>query len=86
VVAEGDMVVTEHEEIWHWDSGETVTLPFVSVQRVRDGKILVWKDYWDQQTLLDAAPRSWHDRLDAADLSWAYDARAAPGNINFDMP
>jgi len=74
VVAEGDTVMTEHEEVWHWESGESVTLPFVSVQRVRDGKIVLWKDYWDQQTLMGAAPRAWHDRLEGADLSWVFDA------------
>ncbi len=74
MVAEGDMVVTEHVEVWHWPSGETVALPFVSVQQVRDGKIMVWKDYWDQQTLMNAAPASWHERLDNADLSWIFDA------------
>lgn len=74
VVAEGDAVVTEHAETWVWESGETVTLPFVSVQRVRDDKIILWKDYWDQQTLMNAAPASWHERLDTADLSWVFDA------------
>jgi limonene-1,2-epoxide hydrolase len=74
VVAEGDVVVTEHAETWHWDSGESVTLPFVSVQRVRRDKIVLWKDYWDQQTLMAAAPASWHERLDNADLSWVFDA------------
>ena len=74
VVAEGDTVVTEHAETWRWESGETVTLPFVSVQRVRGDRIVLWKDYWDQQTLMAAAPRSWHDRLDGADLSWVFDA------------
>lgn len=74
VVAEGDVVVTEHAETWVWESGETVTLPFVSVQTVRDGKIAVWKDYWDQQTLMEAAPASWHERLETADLSWVFDA------------
>jgi limonene-1,2-epoxide hydrolase len=74
VVSEGDTVVTEHEEVWHWETGESVTLPFVSVQRVRDGKIVVWKDYWDQQTLMAAAPPAWHDRLEHADLSWVFDA------------
>ena len=29
VVAEGDTVVTEHAETWHWHTGEVVTLPFV---------------------------------------------------------
>jgi len=74
VVAEGDVVVTEHEETWRWPTGESVTLPFVSVQHVRDGTITLWKDYWDQATLMDAAPQSWHDRLDSADLSWVFDA------------
>jgi limonene-1,2-epoxide hydrolase len=74
VVAGGDTVVTEHEEIWHWESGEHVVLPFVSVQRIRDDKILLWRDYWDQQTLMQAAPASWHERLETADLSWVYDA------------
>lgn len=74
VVAEGDLVVTEHAETWVWESGEEVTLRFVSVQRVRNGKIVLWKDYWDQQTLMAAAPASWHQRLEAADLSWVFDA------------
>ena len=74
VVADGDHVVTEHAETWHWPTGETVTLPFVSVQRVVDGTILLWKDYWDYQTLMAAAPAAWHERLETADLSWVYDA------------
>lgn len=73
-VGEGDTVVTEHTETWTWPSGETVTLPFVSVQVVRDGVITLWKDYWDYQTLMSAAPQSWHERLATADLSWVFDA------------
>ena len=74
VVADGDVVVTEHVELWGWETGESVALPFVSVQTVRDGKIRLWKDYWDQQTLMAAAPPWWHERLATADLSWIYDA------------
>ena len=59
----GDIVVTEHAETWHWATGESVTLPFVSVQRVDGDHILVWRDYWDYQTLWNAAPAAWHDRL-----------------------
>ncbi len=73
-VADGDTVVTEHTETWRWASGEEVTLPFVSVQVVRDGTIVLWKDYWDYQTLMSAAPASWHERLADADVSWLYDA------------
>jgi limonene-1,2-epoxide hydrolase len=74
VVAEGDVVVTEHAETWHWPGGESVTLPFVSVQRIVGGTIVLWKDYWDYRTLMDAAPKDWEDRLANADLSWIYDA------------
>jgi limonene-1,2-epoxide hydrolase len=74
VVAEGDTVITEHVEVWRWESGEEVALPFVSVQRVHDGRIVLWKDYWNQPTLMDAAPASWHERLANADLSWVFDA------------
>ena len=73
-VADGDTVMTEHAETWRWASGEEVTLPFVSVQVVRDGTITLWKDYWDYQTLMAAAPASWHERLADADVSWLFDA------------
>jgi limonene-1,2-epoxide hydrolase len=74
VVVGGEHVVTEHREVWHWPTGETASLPFVSMMVVRDGVIVVWKDYWDFATLMDAAPAVWHQRLADADLSWVYDA------------
>jgi limonene-1,2-epoxide hydrolase len=74
IVANGEHVVTEHAETWHWPGGEQVTLPFVSVQHVVDGTIVLWKDYWDYQTLMNAAPADWQERLATADLSWLYDA------------
>jgi limonene-1,2-epoxide hydrolase len=74
VVAQGETVVTEHAETWVWDTGEAVTLPFVSVQTIRGETIALWKDYWDQLTLMNAAPATWHERLERADLSWVFDA------------
>ena len=66
--------MTEHAETWHWPTGETVTLPFVSVQRVVGDHIVLWKDYWDYQTLMNAAPADWQERLASADLGWIFDA------------
>jgi limonene-1,2-epoxide hydrolase len=74
MVSQGGTVMTEHREVWHWESGETASLPFVSVMRVNGDVITLWKDYWDYTTLMQAAPESWHQRLADADLSWAYDA------------
>jgi limonene-1,2-epoxide hydrolase len=73
VVAEGGIVVTEHTETWHWPTGETVTLPFVSVQHVQGGTITLWTDYWDLGTLMGGAPAGWLDQLMAGDLSWVSD-------------
>jgi limonene-1,2-epoxide hydrolase len=63
MVADGEAVVTEHAETWHWKTGEQVTLPFVSVHVVRDGVIVRWWDYWDLQTLLGAAPAWWIEHI-----------------------
>jgi len=63
MVAEGDVVVTEHSETWHWHTGEQVTLPFVSVHELRDGAIIRWWDYWDLQTLMGAAPAWWIEHV-----------------------
>ena len=75
IAATGDTVMMEHAETWTWATGETVTLPFVTVHRVVDGKVLLWKDYWDYATLRQGAPADWEERLMAADVSsWLYDA------------
>ena len=63
MVAEGDMVILEHSEEWHWGTGETVVLPFVSVFELRDELIARWWDYWDLGTLMNAAPQWWIDHI-----------------------
>jgi len=73
-VAEGDTVITEHGEIWTWNSGETVTLPVVSVHVVQDGIIVLWKDYWNIPTLLASAPQAWSQEVATNDSSWRFDA------------
>jgi limonene-1,2-epoxide hydrolase len=63
VVADDHAVVTEHAEEWHWHTGESVVLPFVSVQEVRGEVIVRWHDYWDMQTLMNAAPQWWVEHI-----------------------
>jgi limonene-1,2-epoxide hydrolase len=74
VATSGDVVMVEHEETWQWPTGEAAVLPFVTVHRVVDGKILLWKDYWDYATLVDAAPPGWQESLLQGDISWVFDA------------
>ncbi|QUR67635.1 nuclear transport factor 2 family protein [Mycobacterium spongiae] len=74
LVANGSDVMYEHSETWRWDSGETAVLQFVSVHRAIDGKVTLWKDYWDMGSLVNQAPPTWMDDLAAADTSWIFDA------------
>ena len=63
MVCDGDVVITEHQEDWHFHTGEVVKLPFVSVMEVKDGKIALWRDYWDLNTLMQNAPQWWLDHV-----------------------
>ncbi|MGA8544299.1 MAG: nuclear transport factor 2 family protein [Mycobacterium sp.] len=74
LVSNGADVMYEHSETWNWSSGETAVLKFVSVHRVDDGKVTLWKDYWDMNSLVNQAPSDWLETLAKADTSWVFDA------------
>lgn len=74
VVSNGEDIMYEHSETWTWQTGETALLQFVSVLKVIDGKITLWKDYWDMGALTNFAPASWMADFAHADMSWIYDA------------
>jgi limonene-1,2-epoxide hydrolase len=74
LVTNGVDAMYEHSETWTWATGETAELRFVTVHRVVDGKVTLWKDYWDMGTLTSRAPADWLERLMTADMSWMFDA------------
>lgn len=74
LVADGEVVMYEHSETWTFSTGEVVELPFVTVHRVRAGRVCLWKDYWDFGAVAASAPPDWMEGLQAADTSWVYDA------------
>jgi ketosteroid isomerase-like protein len=53
----------EHTETWHFETGERVVNHFVTVHEVKDGRITLWRDYWDLNTLMSQAPQWWIERL-----------------------
>jgi limonene-1,2-epoxide hydrolase len=63
MVVAGGTVVTEHTEDWHFGDGVVVSLPFVSLHVIEDGRIKLWRDYWDLQTLLGSAPQWWLEHI-----------------------
>lgn len=74
LVANSSDAIYEHSETWTWPTGETAFLKFVTVHRVVDGKVALWKDYWDMGTMLSQAPATWLEDLAGTDTSWIFDA------------
>lgn len=76
LVADGADVIYEHSETWTFESGERGVLRFVTVHKVEHGKIAVWKDYWDFNSLVAFAPPNHFEKLAGGDTSWIFDASA----------
>jgi limonene-1,2-epoxide hydrolase len=74
LLTNGHDAMYEHHEEWEWASGETAVLRFVTVHRVHDGQVTLWKDYWDMGALADHAPPDWMSGFATADMSWVFDA------------
>ncbi|MFQ2876070.1 limonene-1,2-epoxide hydrolase family protein [Mycobacterium sp. TY814] len=76
LVSNGSDVMYEHSETWTFQTGEQGVLRFVTVHKVVDGKITVWKDYWDMNSLVAFAPPQHFENLAGGDTSWIFDASA----------
>jgi len=66
IVAEGDLVFTEHVEHWEFHTGEAFDHPFVSVIEIRDGLITRWHDYSNIANVVQQAPRWWLEHIGVA--------------------
>ncbi len=53
IVEEGDVILLEREELTFLKNGESVNLPVMDSFLLKDGKISVWREYWDLATLMD---------------------------------
>jgi limonene-1,2-epoxide hydrolase len=74
LVCNGPDVMYEHSDTWTFRTGEQGTLRFVTVHKIVGGKITVWKDYWDMNSLVSFAPPNHFENLAKADTSWVFDA------------
>ena len=69
MIGEGDLVMTEHTERWHFHTGEVIDHSFVSVTQLRDGKICRWHDYSNIPNITDNAPKWWLEHIITASTS-----------------
>lgn len=65
IVAEDRSVIVEHRERWHFKTGETVENHLVSVHEVSGGKVSLWRDYWDINSMISNAPQWWIEAVAA---------------------
>ncbi len=54
-----DTILVERTEVWHHPTGERATLRVAAVFKFSDGRISLWRDYWDAKTLFSQQPASW---------------------------
>jgi limonene-1,2-epoxide hydrolase len=59
LVADGDTMMVERTEVWHHRTGERATLRVAAVFKFREGKLILWRDYWDAKTLFAQQPATW---------------------------
>ncbi len=72
LLTNGVDVMYEHLVIYTSTNGETAKNPIVSVHKVKDGKVTLWKDYWDLNAI---ANTTWfQSSLAGGDMSWVFDA------------
>jgi limonene-1,2-epoxide hydrolase len=74
LLSNGSDVMYEHSETWTFTTGEQGVLRFVTVHKVIDGKVTVWKDYWDMNSLVSFAPPNHFGGPATGDTSWVFDA------------
>ncbi len=53
-LSSGDVVMNERTDVMRRTGGGTIELPVMGVFEVRDGKIAVWRDYFDLATVTAA--------------------------------
>jgi limonene-1,2-epoxide hydrolase len=74
LLSDGSNVMYEHSETWTFKTGEQGVLRFATVHTVVDGKVTLWKDYWDMNSLVSFAPPNYFEGLANGDTSWIFDA------------
>ena len=72
ILTNGVDVMYEHVITYTSTSGQTADNPIVSIHRVRDGEIVLWKDYCDFATF---SGMDWfrHSVVEP-DMTWVFDA------------
>lgn len=57
LVVDGETALLDHTETWTFKTGEKAVNPFATVHELKDGKIVLWSDYWDVNNFVSQFPQ-----------------------------
>lgn len=66
LVGDGDVVLCERDETWHFPSGATPSLRVMCTIELRDGLIARWREYWNRDELMSVMPPEFFAGVEAA--------------------
>jgi limonene-1,2-epoxide hydrolase len=67
IAAEGDAVLVERNETWHFPSGATPMLRVMcTIELDDDGKITAWREYWNGEELMSQMPPEFFEGVERA--------------------
>lgn len=67
MIAEADVVVTEHVELWGFGDGTVFEHPYVTVMEIGHGHIKRWFDYGDAGHIAANVPPGFFERASASE-------------------
>ena len=70
----GTDVMYEHHEEWHWTTGESAVLKFVSVHKVAERQDHAVEGLLGHGRAGQPCPPTWMEDFANADMSWIFDA------------
>jgi limonene-1,2-epoxide hydrolase len=70
LLEDGDTAMVERTEVWHHPTGEHAPLKVAAVFKFREGKIALWRDYWDCATFIRQQPARWMPEIPRP--AWCY--------------
>jgi limonene-1,2-epoxide hydrolase len=66
IAGEGDAVLVERTETWHFPSGAAPTLRVMCTIEFDDDKIAAWREYWNGEELMSQMPPEFFEGIERA--------------------
>lgn len=66
ILGDGDVVLVERSETWHFPSGDRPRLRVMCAIELVDGRIAAWREYWNGEELMSQMPPEFFEGVERA--------------------